>query len=134
MLFRSCDDLKGLTTEQLCGGWKESPNCNLYSGSHLPQKTLAFFPLSGGKNKLLEQFAPGLKMNPLLPLYVRYKIPEPVSPPPAGQFMGFLKSWYVQESHKVRSQCGSNSNPTSYLRNSKLALETEKWRNDYQTN
>jgi len=55
------------------------------------EKAWGFLPLSGGKNKLLEQFTPVLKMKLLLPLYVRYRIPEPVSPPPASQFMCFFE-------------------------------------------
>lgn len=60
------------------------------------------------------------------------KYQNQVSPPPANQFMCFLKLLYVQESHKVRSQHGSNYNPISHLRKGKLALETEKRINDYQ--
>lgn len=70
---------------------------------------------------MLEQFAPILKMKPLLPLYVRYKIPEPANPPPASQFMHFLKLLYVQESHKVRSQCSSNYKPITYLSQKRLS-------------
>lgn len=77
MPFRSWDDLKGLPAEQLWGRERHHPIVIFIQDHTYHSKAWGFLPLSRGKNKLLEQFAPILKSKPLLPLYVRYKIPEP---------------------------------------------------------